>query len=221
MRRIAHLARFGLVITGLFAAHVPAAPLSSQEVTTLCAQADGLAHCGRLVEATQLSRNPGLASRDGDTLNVTLYPAGRTAFTDSNDSTPERSFSLWDYFDAANIVVIYATRGDDATFLLLQRTNGRVIEVPAEPVLSPDYQRIATADVCEKRCANEVALWRVSRDGVRKEATWSPSERWTDASVRWKSADVVEIDYTGREGSSPRIMQRRIDQNDWKRVGPR
>ena len=39
-------------------------------MTELCAQADGPAHCGRLVEADQLKALPNLAMRDGDTLKV-------------------------------------------------------------------------------------------------------------------------------------------------------
>ena len=110
-----------------------AVPLTPRELTNACSGADGLAHCGRLVEEIQIKRYPNLAARDGDALNVTLFPTGRTSFMDTSDGSGGRSYSLWDYMDAANIVVIYATKGDDATFLLLQRTNGRVFEVPAEP----------------------------------------------------------------------------------------
>ena len=64
--------------------------------------------------------------------------------------------------------MLYVTDGDDATFLLVQRTTGRKIELPSDPKLSPDRSRLVTADFCERRCTNEVALWRVSRDSVRK-----------------------------------------------------
>lgn len=196
-------------------------PLSAQEVSAACAGADGLAHCGRLVEAIQLKRFPNLARRDGNVLNVTLYPSGQTTFIDTDDDRGARSYNLWDYLDAPNIAVIYATRGDDATFLLVQRTNGRVFEVPAEPRMSPDLSRLATADVCADHCSNEIAVWKITRDGVRKEASWAPSERWADASVHWKSADILEIEYTIDQAGAARTLERRLDQRDWKRVPER
>ena len=202
-------------------AGVLAVPLTPEELTATCGDADGLAHCGRLVEAAQMKRFPNLAARDGDVLNVTLYPSGKTSFMDSEDPKGARSYSLWDYLDGPNIAVIYATRGDDATFLLLQRTNGRVFEVPAEPRLSPDAQRLATADVCAQGCSNEIAVWRVTRDGVRKESSWTPSERWTDAAVHWKSADAIELDYKTTDGGAGHTLERRLDARDWKRAAGR
>src|SRR5207253_3011335 len=113
--------------------------------------------------------------------------------------------------DALNAVVLYVARGDDASFLILQRRNGRTFELPAEPKLAPDRQRIATADFCAAQCVNEVALWRIDRQLVRKEASFTAPERWSDASVQWKSADVLAIEYTREGESAPRVMERRIN----------
>jgi len=217
MRNVISTVRALALGSWLAASACLAVPLTAQELTSACTGADGLAHCGRLVEEIQLKRYPNLALREGDVLNVTLFPSGRTSFVDVNAVDGGRSYSLWDYMDTANIAVIYATKGDDATFLLLQRTNGRVFEVPAEPKLSPDHQRIATADFCPTQCRNEVALWRITPDGVRKEASWAPAETWSDASVRWKSADTIELEYTRSEGDAPRLLARRIEEPDWKR----
>lgn len=218
LSRIRALAMGALTCTCL---SIQAVPLTAQEVAAACANADGLAHCGRLIEAIQMQRFPNLARREGSVLEVTLYPAGRSSFVDADDAGNTRSYSLWDYLDAPNIAIIYATRRDDASFLLLQRTNGRVIELPAEPKLAPDLQRVVTADVCADGCSNEIALWRITRDGVRKEASWMPRERWTDATARWKSADTIELEYTTSADGPARTIERRIDQRDWKRVGER
>ena len=77
------------------------------------------------------------------------------------------------------------------TFTLLQRANGRKVELPAEPKLSPDRARLVTADFCARRCSNELAVWRVTRDGVRKEYSWKPTEAWADAAATWKDADTL------------------------------
>ena len=101
------------------------APVSNTELSEVCAQAEDPAHCGRLVEAVQLKRLPNLARREGNVLSVSLYPSGSTNFTDSDDVVNGRSYSLWDYLDGINAVVIYTTAGDNTTFTLLQRTTNR------------------------------------------------------------------------------------------------
>jgi hypothetical protein len=203
-----------------FALEAHAVALTPAEVAAACGDAEGLAHCGRMVEEIQLKRLPGLASRNGSTLDVTLYPSGKTSFTDTEGRAGERAYSLWDYFDALNAVVLYVARGDDASFLILQRTNGRTFELPAEPKLAPDRQRVATADFCAAQCVNEVALWRIDRQSVRKEASFTPSERWSDASVQWKSTDVLAIEYTREGESAPHTIERRLNDPVWKRVAP-
>lgn len=208
----------GGLVLGTFPPGIYAVALTPQEVAAACGDAEGLAHCGRLVEEIQLKRLPGLAAREDDTLQVTLYPAGRTSFTDTRAPDGGRAYSLWDYLDPVNIAVIYQTQGDDASFLLLQRVGGRAQEVPAEPKLAPDRQRVLTADFCESRCTNELALWRISRDAVRKEASWKPNERWSDASARWKSPDSIEIEFTRSGDSGARTIERRLDEPGWVRI---
>ncbi len=157
------------------------APVSNTELAEVCAQAEDSAHCGRLVEAVQLKRLPSLARREGNVLSVSLYPSGSTNFTDSDDIVNGRSYSLWDYLDGINAVLIYTTAGDNTIFTLLQRTTNRRIDLPTEPQLAPDRQHLVTADICETRCTNEVAVWSVTREGIRKELVWSPGSAWTDA----------------------------------------
>ena len=219
----AFAARLGVAAAAAFifaslAGNAHAVALTAAEVAVACADADGLAHCGRLIEDIQLKRLPSLAVREGDILHITLYPSGRTSFADAPAPNGGRSYSLWDYLDTVNIAVLYVVQGDDASFALLQRTNGRTYEVPAEPRLAPDRQRLVTADFCESRCTNEVALFRLSRDAVRKEASWKPAEAWIDATARWKSADTVEIEYTRSGDATTRTLERRVDATGWTRV---
>ncbi len=220
MRRpAATAAALAAIALAVRAAIVPAVPLSAEEIAGACANAEGLAHCGRLIEAIQLERLPDLATRDGDVLYVTLYPSGRTMFADAASARETRTYALWDYLDPVNIAVIYTTRGDEAAFVLLQRASGRTFEVPAEPRLSPDRQRLVTADFCAEGCRNEVAIWRVGRDGVRKEGAWSPPEAWRDATARWRSADTVVVEYTRAGDAAPRTLERRLGEPGWTRLG--
>jgi len=193
-----------------------AAPLSNSELSEICAQADDPVNCGRLVEAVQLKRLPNLARREGKVLIVSLYPAGSASFADSEDPIGGRSYSLWDYLDSLNAVLLYTTAGDTTTFTLLQRTTNRRTELPTEPQVAPDRQHLVTADICEARCSNEVAVWRVTREGVRKELAWSPGAAWTDAVAKWKDAATVSFEYVGAEG--PGTVEKKLDDPAWKRL---
>src|SRR6266704_1351117 len=107
----------------LFPLATLSAPPSNVEIEQLCGQAEDAAHCGRLVEETQLKRLPNLARRDGNALLVSLYPSGVATLTDSDDPVTGRSYSLWDYIDGINAVLLYTTVGDNTSFTLLLRTS--------------------------------------------------------------------------------------------------
>lgn len=206
---------------GLLAAAATAAPVTPEELATLCASAEDQSHCGRLVEAEQMKRLPHLARRDGLDLRVTLFPSGATTFTDVETPTGGRSHSLWDFISEINAVVLYSVAGDNVSFTLLQRTNGRQVELPAEPKVAPDRQRLATADFCATRCVNELAVWRISRDGVVKESAWRPTEAWTDAVATWKDAETLRIEYTAAGATAPKVLERRLTDPAWSRVPAR
>jgi len=193
-----------------------AAPMSNTELAEVCAQAEDSAHCGRLVEAVQLKRLPNLARREGNVLSVSLYPSGSAKFTDSEDMVAGRSYSLWDYLDAINAVVLYTTVGDTTTFTLLQRATNVRTELPTEPQLAPDRAHLVTADVCEGKCSNEIAVWRVTREAIRKELSWSPGPAWSDAVAKWKNSETLSFEYAGPSGTG--TAERRLDDPGWKRA---
>lgn len=193
-----------------------AAPVSNTELAEVCAQADDSAHCGRLVEAVQLKRLPNLARREGNVLSVSLYPSGSARFTDSDDTVAGRSYSLWDYLDAINAVVLYTTAGDTTTFTLVQRATNVRTELPTEPQLAPDRVHLVTADVCEGKCSNEIVVWRVTREAIRKELSWSPGPAWTDAVAKWKDATTLSFEYAGPDGTG--TAERRLDDPGWKHL---
>ena len=68
-----------------------------------------------------------------------------------------------------SLTITYTTDGDDVSFTVLQRATGRRVELPADPKLSQDRARLVTADFCATRCVDELAVWRVTREGIRKE----------------------------------------------------
>lgn len=197
-----------------------AAPLTQQEIVALCGNAEDAAHCGRLIEEVQLKRLPNLARRDGDALLVSLYPSGTATFKDSDDPVNGRSYSLWDFLDPINAAVLYSTAGESTSFVVLRRTTNRRFDLPAEPQLSPDRLHIVTADVCPSRCVNEIAVWRVAPESLRKELAWTPAERWSDAAATWKDESTLAIEYTPSGADKASVLERRLADPGWKRVAP-
>ena len=198
-----------------FGASSYAAPTAVQ-VAELCASAEDQSHCGRLIEEAQMKRLPGMVERAGDELRVTLFPTGAVTFRDSVALTGAKTYSLWDYLDRINAVVLFTTDGDQSGFVLLQRASGRQFRLPSEPTLSPDRQHLVTADFCGSGCDGELAIWRVTRDDVRRISTWKPPVTWTDASATWKDADTLRIEYTVAAEDKPRVLERRLDAPGWQ-----
>lgn len=192
-----------------------AVPPTREELAQWCGEAEDMAHCGRLIEQQQMKRLPGLAKRDGLNLRVALFPSGTATFTDDENPLHPLSYSLFDSIDAINAVLLFKTEGERTTFVLLQRSGNRSVELPSEPVLSPDRQRLATADFCVARCVNELAVWRVTREGVSKELVWRSPEDWSDATPRWKDAETIVVDYMTAADGTPRTLERKLSEGGW------
>lgn len=207
-----------VVIAAAASGPVPAAPLSSDEITRLCTDAEGPAHCARKIEAEQLKRLPGVASRDGDVLKVALYPNGTATFADVDTISGGTAFALWDYVSEINATVLWVMRDDDAGFLIVQRATNRQTPLPSEPVVSPDRKRIVTADFCTTRCENLLTVWTVTRDGIARDVQWAPKERWSDAGVRWKGPETLVVEYTPEGAETPRTLERKLADPGWTRV---
>ncbi|GMU71821.1 MAG: hypothetical protein AMXMBFR42_12820 [Burkholderiales bacterium] len=192
-----------------------ALPPSREEVVKWCTDADDMAHCGRLIEAQQMKRLPGLAKREGVDLRIALFPSGTATFTDVENPLQPLSYSFYDTIDPINGVLVFKTDGEKATFVLLQRTSNRTTDLPSEPKLSPDRQHLVTADFCASDCANELAIWRVARSGVTKALVYRTTEDWTDAIPRWKDAETVVVDYQPAGGGPRRTFERKLSAGGW------
>ena len=198
-----------------------AAPPLPARVEELCAQAEGPAHCGRLLEAEQLKAFPNLAARSGDTLKVLLFPSGTRDLVDVDTIHGPRTYALWDYWSRANAVVLFRYDIDHIAFAVLQRVNGQLTALPAEPVLSPDGRQFALASFCAQGCDNEISIWRIARDGIRKEQAWRPGEAWTDTTVTWKDTDVLGVEFTPKGADKSSTRERRLSDPGWLRVETR
>jgi hypothetical protein len=198
-----------------------ATPLPPAELAALCTNAEGQAHCARLVEARQLRNLSRIVERDGDQLRVSLSPSGLTIFRDSVYITGAKSYAVWDYLENLDTLVLFTTDGDRSGFLLVQRRGGAEYRLPSEPVLAPDARYFVTADFCPQDCDNQVALWRIQADQARKVATWTPPSRWTDVSVTWKGASTIVLEYALPEDAHSRTVERRLDDPTWKKAPAR
>ena len=60
-------------------------------------------------------------------------------------------------------------------------------------------------------------MWRISRDGVRKELTYRPPADWNDVTVAWKDADTLTLQYDPARGGDRQSVDRKLAAGDWKR----
>jgi hypothetical protein len=84
-------------------------------------------------------------------------------------------------------------------------------------VLAPDRQRVAVADFCSKQCANELTVWRITREAVYKEMTYRPAAAWSDVTATWKDAETLAVQFTPPGASQPETVMRKLSAPDWKR----
>ena len=206
----------GACVVAFAGASFAVAP-TQERVLELCGNVEGPAHCGRRVEAEQLRALPNLAVREGDTLRVTMYPSGTRAFVDTIASSNEKSYALWDYWSPVNAIVLFVTSGDEVSYAVLQRATGQLSMLPAEPVLAPDRQHAAVADFCPERCTNEITLWRITRDGLRKDAWFKPATPWSDVTLGWKGGETLTIQFTPAGSDKPQTVDRPLTHHEWRR----
>ncbi len=212
------LRRAAGVLAVMTVAGAHAAPPTPERVMELCNNVESPAHCGRRVEAEQLKVLPNLAARNGDTLRVSLYPSGARDFVDSLAANAEKSYALWDYWSPINAVVLFVASGETITYAVLQRATGNLTTLPAEPFLAQDRQRVAVADFCPKQCANELSVWRVTREGLVRELVYKPAAAWTDVTVAWKDPDTLTISYQAAGSELPRTVERKLTAADWRKA---
>lgn len=212
------LRRAAGVLAAVAVAGAQAVPPTPERVMELCNNVESPAHCGRKVEAEQLKVLPNLAVRSGDTLRVSLYPSGTRDFVDSLGANAEKSYALWDYWSPINAVVLFVASGETITYAVLQRATGHFTALPAEPVLAQDRQRVAVADFCPRQCANELSVWRVTREGLVRELVYKPAAPWADVTVAWRDPDTLTISYQPAGADTPRTVERKLTAPDWRKA---
>ena len=189
------------------------------EIAELCANAEDQAHCGRLIEERcRLKRLPGLVERDGDELaRLALSRRAARPSPTATIAVDGRSYSLWDYLDGINAVVLFATDGDQTRLRAAAADDRqRSSDLPSEPTLvarppAPRHRRFLRAAAATTR----------SRSGASRATACARSSRgsrrvaWTDAGATWKDADTLRIEYTAADGAA--TIARRLTDPTWTR----
>lgn len=221
MWRRACLALLSLCTGPVFGATAPGA-LSDAEIVALCKGAEHREHCGRLVEAEHLRRHPGLATRLERRLTIRLNGGALREFVDREGSAdgkiPDRAVSVWAYDPRNDFLTLWVQEGERSAYLLMNRETGLTVEMPAEPVGSPDHLRFVVADFCEQNCRNELTLWEVQIHRLRRARTLTPSPSWADAEVRWRDRHTLAIEAKRHGPAGPSMSYFEIDLGDtrWK-----
>jgi len=166
----------------------------------------------------QLKRLPSLAMRNGSVLQVSLFPSGTATFSDTEALDGGRTFSLWDAYSEINAVLLYTTDGDTIGFRLLQRTTGRVVELPSEPAC-PRTGSVWSPPISARRDAATNWPCGASRAmafaGTRMVAAIDMGRRH----ATWKDPDTIVVEYATAAGAAPATLERRLSDAGWRRTG--
>jgi hypothetical protein len=73
-----------------------------------------------------------------------------------------------------------------------------------------------TADFCAEGCDNEVALWRVTREEVRKDRVVRPDVPWSDVTATWSGPDVVTVEYRRAGDDTPQSVRLSLTDTLWR-----
>jgi|GEM_PF-1015957 hypothetical protein len=178
------------------------AALTTEEIVTLCAQADDTHDCARQIEAAQIKKLPAeLAQRGtGDESTTLTLSLSQGLF---NDTASEiklidkdgKAYTVWDYWPPLNAFLLLVLEEKDSYYLWLSQLDGKTVRLPAEPVFAAGNKRFATADFCDEGCRNEVAIWQIRQGLPVKTRTWQPKETWDDAEASWVSPDQLRLEY--------------------------
>lgn len=193
---------WALALVAIAPTVVQAAPPSHQAILKACDEAENAAQCERLLEAEQIKQFPAVAAREGRVLRlkarVAAAPIELRDAGNPNDETGAayRAHAFWDYWPQRKSAVVSVTTPAGDYFLVVDLDRGTQTRVPAEPLLAPDSQRFLVADLCEKRCANLIQIWRFDRDRLVRERTFKPAEKWYEADVAWRDASTIAIEYS-------------------------
>ena len=206
MRRTGHRALAGVLLVVAASLATAAAP-TPEQVAQICANAEGPAHCGRLIEEAQLKMLPNLARRDGDTLTISLFPAGQRAFVDALAANTDVRVAV------ANIARARAALRGARSDRLPQSQIG----AGANYGRSPEGQRLPGADREDwsvdvgLNVAYEVDLFgRVSRSVEAARGDSAAAEANADAVRVIVVSDTTEAYADAAAGAARRDVARRI-----------
>ncbi len=182
------------------AAAVPAQAATSADSTdhaldlSMCRDAADYNACAADQERSLIERSPGIA-RNGDTLTITVRNGRPVLLVDSLD---ENSVG-WEYLysgrvQAAKAHLIAIQLYEGGGFILVSEETGRVSEIDAPPILSPDRMRFVTvsADTEAGYNPNRVQIYRLDADSVILEWQTEPSA-WEPTDPRWLNDTTVAI----------------------------
>lgn len=193
---------WALFLAAIMPGAATAAPPTQQAIIKACDEAGNVAQCERLLEAEQIKRFPAIATRESNVLRLKSHTGmAPLLLRDTGDPGNEtgaayRSHAFWDYWPQKGNAVVSVTTQNDDYYLVVDLDRGTQTKVAAEPLLGPDRQRFLVADLCEKKCADLIQIWRFDRDSLVRERTFRPSEKWYEAEVSWRDATTLAIEYS-------------------------
>jgi hypothetical protein len=123
------------------------------------------------------------------------------------DSTYRYLYEKYDETGGFHIVAVHLY--EDLIYALVMKKTGRIFTIPGLPVWSPDRTRFAHGVCSVLNDQDEIAISRVSPDGLRNEAEARMPCGLGDCEIAWESADTVAATCAkaGEQGNEHKVMR--------------
>jgi hypothetical protein len=182
--------------------HFSIAAPTALRMAELCKDTEDLRECGKKIETVQIQSAGRLVVRKQKLLTLNLKDGTRTHFLDSGGGEGGEGFAFFSYHAAADAITLYHNKADRLGFFVIARDGGAGSATPAEPLFSASGQTFLTVDVCKRECENRIAVWRISAEGVRRQAEFAVPSTVNDAAAAWTPAGTVWIEFSRDTGKT-------------------
>ncbi len=164
-------------------------PLPVVPTDGLCRAIDNTYDCAQAVEAHQLDRSGGRASRLRGVLRLRLDNGRLFTIRDDTTRFGPTEYSFLGHLPKPDYFVLHAQFVEGNAIRLVNARTGWSVFVDDLPVPSPDATRLVTASLALEAAfnPNRLAVWIVDADTIKREWALEPQE-WGPAEPQWLTA---------------------------------
>jgi hypothetical protein len=157
------------------------------------------------LERQCLAQLDGLASREGDSLRLTLGDGNIQTWTNQREACEQHDaakclvYQLTTYCPLQRLFVIERSAYESFDVLVISRKSGTTTKLDAHPHVAPGGKRlVATAAIEAWKVENEIALYSIQEGGLRSEWKYKAKDYEMWEFVAWDGSERIRLKVTLR-----------------------